>query len=202
MQHLAWKRVKVSAPFTYEFYFYLLSCIQIRRQEKRLIGCPPPCSAKPVCSPTTEIKTGDNGVNAVAHNITSVDSPNKITLLSTHVFPSSAYDLLTRLLEPDPGLRISAIEALRHPFLRGYASSCRLNDGGDNSKRMCDGFSGRIGEIQAATCSSLASPAALGTQELIRNRLSPRRRLPPSQGDGAHADRQRTCTFYPRPGLD
>lgn len=34
--------------------------------------------------------------------------------------PKTAHDLIVRLLQPDPTLRISAEEALLHPFILGH----------------------------------------------------------------------------------
>ncbi|KAF8566549.1 hypothetical protein P879_08902 [Paragonimus westermani] len=81
-------------------------CIAIRRHEKKLIGLPPLLS-KSVDMDSTQPESKKKG--------------SAIALSALHVFPSSAYDLLTRLLEPNPQKRISAHDALRHPFFLQHA---------------------------------------------------------------------------------
>ncbi|OON14343.1 hypothetical protein X801_09863 [Opisthorchis viverrini] len=82
-------------------------CIAIRRHEKKFIGLPPLLSKavdKENQSP------GSQGTEAK-------NSTSQFALPASHVFPTAAYDLLARLLEPNPNKRISASDALRHSFL-------------------------------------------------------------------------------------
>uniref|UniRef100_A0A183ADV7 non-specific serine/threonine protein kinase n=1 Tax=Echinostoma caproni TaxID=27848 RepID=A0A183ADV7_9TREM len=85
-----------------------LRCVAIRKQEKKFAGLPPLLS--------NEKKLADKSATCSA--VTGVETKkNPIALPASHVFPLSAYDLLAKLLEPNPNKRVSAYEALRHPFL-------------------------------------------------------------------------------------
>ncbi|KAF7261378.1 hypothetical protein EG68_01231 [Paragonimus skrjabini miyazakii] len=88
-------------------------CIAIRRHEKKLIGLPPLLS-----------KSVD--VDSIQPELKKKGS--MIALSALHVFPSSAYDLLARLLEPNPQKRISAHDALRHPFFLQHAKIPNASD--------------------------------------------------------------------------
>lgn len=45
-----------------------------------------------------------------------------LSLLTMYKVPKSAHDLIVRLLQPEPEKRISAEEALLHPFILGQDS--------------------------------------------------------------------------------
>nr|CAH8851103.1 unnamed protein product [Trichobilharzia regenti] len=99
-------------------------CTAIRRYEKKFAGLPPLLSK----SISTESITSGGGVTCPQNNTEVVqDTPpkNTIALSSTHIFPNSAYDLLARLLEPCPRKRITAHDALRHPYFCSTSKSQR-----------------------------------------------------------------------------
>lgn len=83
--------------------------IGIRKLERRLVAPPPP-----LATPT--------GNQEATSPIPATTSSPLIALPNTHRFPSPAYDLVARLLEPSPHRRITATEALQHPFIRGGSS--------------------------------------------------------------------------------
>ncbi|CAH8851117.1 unnamed protein product [Trichobilharzia szidati] len=102
-------------------------CTAIRRYEKKFAGLPPLLS-KSVS--TESITSGGGGdITCPQSNTAEVvqDTPpkNTIALSSTHIFPNSAYDLLARLLEPCPRKRITACDALRHPYFCSTSKSQR-----------------------------------------------------------------------------
>lgn len=79
--------------------------LAIRKGERKLVA-PPPLLA-PQSTP------GGNSQISPASSM--------IALSSTHHFPGVAYDLCARLLEPSPSRRITATEAIQHPFIKGGA---------------------------------------------------------------------------------
>ncbi|BHF64987.1 Cell division control protein 7 [Sparganum proliferum] len=86
--------------------------IAIRKLERRLVAPPPPLA----------VPTGDP--KATSPNFASTSS-TLIALPNTHRFPSFAYDLVARLLEPSPNRRITATDALQHPYISGKCSQSR-----------------------------------------------------------------------------
>ncbi|CAH8293061.1 unnamed protein product [Schistosoma turkestanicum] len=100
-------------------------CSAIRLYEKKFAGLPPLLRKKSMTKSTNQL-TNDHSMqttellsnNTTNTNTTSTNNDKKplIALSSTHIFPTSAYDLLTRLLEPCPYKRITAHDALRHPY--------------------------------------------------------------------------------------
>ncbi|KAL5110201.1 Cell division cycle 7-related protein kinase [Taenia crassiceps] len=70
--------------------------ISIRKNERKLIAPPP-----------------------VMNEVAPPSEVNGVALSNIHKFPSSAYDLCARLLDPVPGRRITAEQAVKHPFIRG-----------------------------------------------------------------------------------
>ncbi|VDP88911.1 unnamed protein product [Schistosoma mattheei] len=84
-------------------------CSAIRLYEKKFAGLPP------LLRKTTIKSTNLTNDNSAQTTELSNGKP-VIALSSTHIFPTSAYDLLARLLEPCPQKRITAQDALRHPY--------------------------------------------------------------------------------------
>ncbi|KAK4471524.1 hypothetical protein MN116_004944 [Schistosoma mekongi] len=83
-------------------------CCAIRRYEKKFAGLPPllcKTASRPNLPGDIPVPSSDMS-----------DGKPVIALSSTHIFPTSAYDLLARLLEPCPEKRITAQDALRHPY--------------------------------------------------------------------------------------
>lgn len=70
--------------------------VSIRKNERKLIAPPPVMN---VVAPSSE--------------------SNEVALSNTHKFPPSAYDLCARLLDPVPSRRITAEQAVKHPFIQG-----------------------------------------------------------------------------------
>ncbi|CAH8558915.1 unnamed protein product [Schistosoma margrebowiei] len=81
-------------------------CSAIRLYEKKFAGLPP------LLRKTTIKSTNDNSIQTTELS----NGKPMIALSSTHIFPTSAYDLLARLLEPCPKKRITALDALHHPY--------------------------------------------------------------------------------------
>ncbi|VDK32974.1 unnamed protein product [Taenia asiatica] len=70
--------------------------VSIRKNERKLVAPPP-----------------------VMNEVASSSESSRVALSNTHKFPSSAYDLCARLLDPVPSRRITAEQAVKHPFIRG-----------------------------------------------------------------------------------
>ncbi|CAH8559547.1 unnamed protein product [Heterobilharzia americana] len=99
-------------------------CTAIRRYEKKFAGLPPLLS-KTSIKPTTVNGDQSSSTNNADIPCESSWKNATIALSSTHIFPTSAYDLLARLLEPCPRKRISAHDALRHPYFCNSSKSQR-----------------------------------------------------------------------------
>ncbi|CAH8543801.1 unnamed protein product [Schistosoma rodhaini] len=84
-------------------------CSAIRLYEKKFAGLPP--LLRKTSTKSTNL-TNDNSMQTTELS----NGKPMIALSSTHIFPTSAYDLLARLLEPCPQKRITAQDALRHPY--------------------------------------------------------------------------------------
>jgi cell division control protein 7 len=76
----------------------------------------------PVCSECKQAIDELEGCLCLLPN-DSYESPQSskdTTLDSETEYPSSAYHLLERLLDLNPETRITAAEALEHPFVKGW----------------------------------------------------------------------------------
>lgn len=58
----------------------------------------------------------NNNIETIAALNNNVDNVDRVMMQKR--YPDEAYDLLKNLLQPDPALRVSATQALRHPFLK------------------------------------------------------------------------------------
>ncbi|XP_018651559.1 serine/threonine kinase [Schistosoma mansoni] len=83
--------------------------LKIRLYEKKFAGLPP--LLRKTSTKSTNL-TNDNSIQTTELS----NGKPMIALSSTHIFPTSAYDLLARLLEPCPQKRITAQDALHHPY--------------------------------------------------------------------------------------
>lgn len=95
-------------------------CERLRRHRKAgRPGIPP---GTPVCSECMQVIDEMNGCLCLSpgDSYESPQSSKDTNCDSEAEYPSSAYHLLERLLDLNPETRITASEALEHPFVKGW----------------------------------------------------------------------------------
>lgn len=95
-------------------------CERLRRHRKE--GRPGKPPGAPVCSECLQVIDELDGCLCLLPTDT-YDSPQSSEGTNTNSeteYPSSAYHLLERLLDLNPETRITASEALKHPFVNGW----------------------------------------------------------------------------------
>jgi cell division control protein 7 len=95
-------------------------CERLRRHRKEgRPGVPP---GAPVCSDCSQVIEELDGCLCLSTTDTyeSPQSSEGTCGNSEMEYPSSAYHLLQRLLDLNPETRITASEALEHPFVKGW----------------------------------------------------------------------------------